>query len=56
MLADAVLLLYYAVTTEFITTVAHVCAIVLGQGLYILTHYTQERLSYTTLSRPPATQ
>ncbi len=49
---DGLLLLYYAVTAEWITTVAHACAIVMGQGLYTLSLYAEESLQQRPLYRP----
>ena len=34
LLVDAAAILYYLLTTEFITTVAHGCAVVMGMLLY----------------------
>lgn len=37
---DAAAILYYLLTTEFITTVAHICAILMGMLLYLPTAWT----------------
>jgi hypothetical protein len=37
LLVDVLAILYYAVTMEAITTVAHVCALLLGSLLFLVT-------------------
>jgi hypothetical protein len=53
---DGLLLLYYAVTGEWITTVAHACAIVLGRGLYAISLYAEDSLQQQALYRPIETK